>query len=282
MSDPRTNNSMLCPHCRRLISLDEPVCPYCGISNPSSWWKNNRLAAALSDPSGFVQLILYANIGLYVLSLLLNPRGSGLNFNPFDFLSPDNRSLLILGATGTVPILKLHRWWSLVAANYLHGSLLHLLFNMMAFRQLGPLVIAEFGGYRMLTIYALGGAGGFMISFLAGVSFTIGASAAVCSLIGALLYYGKSRGGAYGNALYSQIFGWAISIFVFGFLVPGINNWGHGGGMAMGAMLAYLLGYQEQRRETGGHKRLGIICLAGTALILAWAVLNSLLYLLLS
>lgn len=198
--------------------------------------------------------------------------------NPLSFLSPSHKSLLVLGSTGTVAILELHRWWSLVSANYLHGSLMHILFNMIALKQIGPLVIKEYGVYRMLAIYTLGGVFGFVLSFLAGVRFTIGASAAVCSLIGAILYYGKSRGGIYGQNLYRQIGGWAVTIFVFGLIVPGINNWGHGGGMAAGALLGLLLGYKEKRRENIRHKFLGASCVITTAIVLAWAALTSIFY----
>jgi len=217
-------------------------------------------------------------IALFILSLLLNPRGTSMGMNPFGFLSPDNRSLLLLGATGVMPIEALHRWWSLVSASYLHGSLLHLIFNLIALRQIGPLVIQEYGLARMFTIYTLGGIGGFLLSYLAGVPFTIGASAAVCALIGAALYYGKSRGGSYGQQVYHQIGGWAISIFVFGLLVPGINNWAHGGGMAAGALCGLLLGYRENRREMLSHRLLGAACAVGTILILLWAVATSVIY----
>ena len=77
-----------------------------------------------------------------------------------------------------------HRFWTLVSANYLHGSILHIFFNMAALRQLGLLVAREYGVYRMFIIYTLGGIIGFFISYLASVSWTIGASAAVCSLAG--------------------------------------------------------------------------------------------------
>ncbi len=133
----------------------------------------------------------------------------------------------------------------------------------------------------MFTIYTLGGVCGFFLSVLAGVPFTIGASASVCSLIGAILYFGKSRGGAYGEAIYSQIGGWAISIFLFGFMVPGINNWAHGGGMAAGALLGYLLGYQEHSRENSAHKYLGLSCLTLTSMVLAWTSFLGILSLLL-
>ncbi|MGV1097888.1 rhomboid family intramembrane serine protease [Thiovibrio sp. JS02] len=271
-------NSLFCPNCRRLISRDEPSCPYCGLKTPGAWWKNIALVNSLLDPDLFLKRLIGANIALYILALLLNPRSTGMHLNPFDFLSPDNRSLLLLGATGTVPIAGLHRWWSLVAANYLHGSLLHLVFNILALRQIGPLVIQEYGVFRMFSIYTLGGIAGFLLSYLAGIRFTIGASASVCALIGAAFYYGKSRGGSYGERIAEQIGGWAIGIFIFGFLVPGINNWGHGGGMAAGALCGLLLGYQEQYRERLGHKLLGGFCAVGTLLILLWATTTAVLY----
>lgn len=266
-------NSLLCPNCRRLISRDETRCPYCGLSSPASWWKGSGLKV-LGKPEHLLKTLIGINIGMFILSLLLSHRSTGMALNPFAFLAPDTRSLLLLGATGTVPIAGLHRWWSLISASYLHGSLVHILFNMLALRQLGPLVIREYGTHRMLVIYTLGGVLGYLVSYLAGVRITIGASAAVCSLIGAVLYYGKSRGGVYGQAIYSQVGGWAVSIFIFGFLVPGINNWGHGGGMAGGVMLGFLLGYLEKKRETFAHRMLGTACALATLLVLCWAILS--------
>jgi rhomboid protease GluP len=216
--------------------------------------------------------IIYTNVGLYILSLLLNIRGSSISLNPLTMLSPDSNSLLLLGATGTYPINQHGQWWTLVSANYLHGSILHILFNMFALRQVGYLVIEEYGTYRMFIIYTLGGIAGFLLSYLVGVPLTIGASAALCSLIGAVLYYGKSRGGAYGQFIFRQIGGWAVGIFLFGFLVPGINNWGHGGGMIAGAILGLLLGYQERRRENLFHKLLAGLCMIVTVAVLGWAI----------
>ena len=192
---------MLCPGCRKLISRSERQCPHCGLGKPSSWFKNNKLSASFSNPEQLVQMILYANVGMFILSILLNPGRSNFNFNPFSFLSPSNQSLFVLGSTGTVAISQMGRWWTLVSANYLHGGLLHIVFNMIALRQLGPLVCREFGTHRMFIIYTVGGVFGFFLSYLAGIRFTIGASASVCSLIGAMLFYGKNRGGEYGQAV---------------------------------------------------------------------------------
>ncbi len=274
MISSKKNNSMLCPNCRRLISRGIERCPYCDLRNPSSWWKNSFLPSKLFSAENIVHTIIYTNVVMFVLSLLLIPNHMGFHFSPFNFLSPSDSSLLLLGSTGTVPISQLGHWWSLLSANYLHGSLLHIVFNMIALNQIGPLVLQEYGKNRLIIIYTFGGVLGFILSSLVGIPFTIGASAAVCSLIGAMLFYGKHRGGAFGQAVYSQIGGWAIGIGVFGFVIPGINNWGHGGGMAAGALLGYLLGYKENKRETMSQKYLASICIVATLITLVYACLS--------
>ena len=270
--------SILCPHCSKLISVAEQTCPHCGISRPGARWKNIPVTRGLLQRDQLIKTIIYANVGMYLISLLMNPTRMGLSANPFMFLSPSNGALLLLGSTGTIPIDQGHRWWTLVSANYLHGGILHIVFNMIALYQIGPLVLREYGANRLIGLYTLGGIFGFLVSYFAGVRFTLGASAAVCSLIGASLYYGKSRGGAYGQAIYKQISGWVLVLFLFGFLVPGINNWGHGGGIVGGIILGYFLGYNERTRENLFHKSLAGVCVVLTVAVLAWAVLSSLYY----
>ena len=276
--DHPEKKSILCPNCRKLINRDEPVCPYCGLSRPGSRWKLVLPSNLLGSPSDMIQIIIYVNIAFYIFALLLNPRGLGLSANPLSFLSPSNHSLLLLGATGTLPIDRLHGWWTLLSASYLHGGLLHIVFNMLALRQLGIFVLNEYGLYRFFVIYTLTGIAGFYLSYLAGVPLTIGASASVCGLIGATLYYGKSRGGIYGQAIYRQVMGWVVGLALFGFMIPGINNWGHGGGIASGILLGFLLGYREKRTENQLHRVLAISCIVLTAGVLLWAVGQSIYY----
>jgi len=279
---PKQRLSILCPNCKKLISRDVVQCPYCGTTRPGSIFKNNKLVRGMAQEDQLIRIILYTNIAMYIISLLFNPRLTTLSFNPLHFMSPDNKSLFLLGATGAVPVNQLGRWWTLVAANYLHGGILHIAFNMIALKQLAPLVAMEYGNYRMFIIYSLSGVIGYLVSCLAGVSFTIGASAAVCGLMGAALYYGRSRGGVYGRAVYSQIAGWALTLFVFGFMVPGINNWGHGGGIVAGMLLGFLLGYRERSQERRVHRVLFSACLLVTAMVLAWVVSSTMLVHLLS
>jgi rhomboid protease GluP len=268
------NKAILCPRCGRLIGSRETVCSWCGASRANPWWKAMAWTRSFLGGDWVMQSILIVNIVFYVFSLLLT-KHHALTLNPLNLLAPGETSLLLLGATGTIPVNEMGRFWSFLSANYLHGGILHIIFNLMAFRQVAPLVSQEYGTGRMFTIYTIGGIGGYVLSYLAGVPVTIGASAAICSLIGALLYYGKSRGGTYGAEIIRVVGGWVVGLFLFGFIVPGINNWGHGGGMVSGILLGMLLGYNEKRQETAIHHFLAVFCGLATVLCLAWAAISA-------
>lgn len=270
--------SMLCPRCRNLINIDELVCSYCGIRNPGAWWKRLPAACSWLQEGTIIKALMVTNVVFFVISLMFSGKPAGMAGGMFGMLGPSNQSLVLLGATGTVPIDQLQRWWSLISASYLHGGLLHLFFNMAALHQIGYLVVREYGMHRLIVIYTLGGAAGFYLSYLAGISLTIGASASLCALVGALLYYGKNRGGFYGQMMFKQLAGWTIGLFLFGFLVPGINNWGHGGGLLGGVILGWILGYHERKRETEWHRILSMVCVAVTISTLLWALISGCYY----
>jgi rhomboid protease GluP len=271
-------NSILCPNCRKLISEDEARCPFCGIQTPGARWRNNALTRGWGSGETLIKAILYTNVGLYVFSLLLDPARIGLGLNPLGLLSPSNDILRLLGAAGTWQMSHKGAWWTLLTANYLHGSALHIILNLMALHQISPLIVQLYGPNRFFAIYTLTGVAGFWISYLVGIPLTIGASASLCGLIGAAIYYGKSRGGLFGQVIYKQIGGWALSILIFGFVVPGINNWAHIGGMSAGLLFGLLLGYQERLRENFSHRLLAGGCALATILTLLWGVLRGLNY----
>jgi rhomboid protease GluP len=268
--------SILCPNCRKLISMDETACPYCGLIRPGLHNTAGIIRKIFlgSDP---IRTIIYINIAFYVLSLLLDPRGILAGGGMFNFLSPSNQSLFLLGATGTYPVIDEHRFWTLISASFLHGGILHIGFNMMALYQLGPFVLREFGFHRFINLYIITGVCGFAASVLFGVPFTIGASASICGLIGAIIYYGKSRGGSYGEAIYKEAMGWIVGLIFFGLIFSGINNWAHGGGLLSGILLAFLMGYNDNKNESAWNKLLAYACILLTAAILIWAVISSLL-----
>lgn len=269
-------NSIFCPYCDKLISRDEPRCPYCGAAKPGARWKRiSRLVGGHLE-SRIIPALIYINIGIYLLSMVLFSGSLNL-MNPLMALSPSSNSLMLLGASGTIPIDRLGNWSSLVTASYLHGSLIHIAFNMIALKQLGALTIHTYGVRRMVMIYTLTGIAGYAASYLAGVRFTIGASAAICGLIGAMLFYGKSRGGVFGEAVFKQVSGWLVGLFIIG-LMPNINNWGHGAGILSGIVLGLILGYPEKRPDTFLDKSGAALCIVFTLLLLIHTIVSALLY----
>lgn len=226
------------------------------------------------SPSTAIKAIIYTNIFMFIASLIFSGRNIAFSLNPFYALTPSIEVLSFLGASGKIPIMKFQAWWSLITANWLHGGLLHIVFNMIALRTVAALTIKEYGIYRMFSIYTLAGAFGFLLSYLGNVYITIGASSGLCGLIGAALYFGRSRGGHWGQLVYKQTSGWVLSLAVIGFLMPNINNWSHAGGVIGGIFLGWLFGYEDKRKENFLDRILGA-ALAGLTFIL---LLKSVLY----
>src|SRR5206468_6782201 len=157
---------------------------------------------------GFVPLVIGASSTIYLLTLLMSGAELQTAAGGINFLAPSTRALLLFGMTGSYPAFQYGWWWTLLSASWLHGGLLHILFNMMAVRQLAPPTAELYGPGRTVIIYTVGGAAGFLASSMAGhylawmplpmlrgaPVITIGASASLFAMIGALLYYGHRSG----------------------------------------------------------------------------------------
>ncbi|MDZ7261156.1 MAG: rhomboid family intramembrane serine protease [candidate division KSB1 bacterium] len=268
----KKTGSIVCPACGKLVSVNADKCWNCGRRRPGLWGFAPVVQNLLG---GFVPVVTLICIVLYVVSLLLDPSTIFRSRGLFSFLSPSLRSLYVLGMTGT-EVMKYGRWWTLITAIYLHGGLLHILFNLLWIRQLGPIVEEFYGSSRLILIFTISGITGFILSNLMGISFTIGASGSIFGLLGALVYYGRTRGGAFGAAVYRQMVGWAIFLFIMGFMMPGVNNFAHGGGFVGGYLAALFLGFQESKAETFLHKllALGAVILTGIGFLLSvWTVI---------
>jgi len=235
---------------------------------------DNRSERSFLTPAFVLKAMIYVNIFMYAVSLIYSGKNMIFSLNPFYALTPSMDVLNFLGASGRLPIVKFEAWWSLITANWLHGGLLHIIFNMLALRTVAPLVIQEFGICRMFSIYTLTGMTGFLLSYVGNVYLTIGASSGLCGLIGALLFFGKSRGGTWGKLVYKQTTGWVLSLILIGFLMPNINNWSHAGGLFSGIFFGWILGYTEKRKENGFDRSLALVFLSVTLWLLARSVIN--------
>ena len=270
MSLRKTTGSIVCPNCGRLVSVTAKQCISCGRRNPGLWGYGPLLQQLLGDGS-MISLVTGACTILYVMGLLIDPsailRPQGL----LGFLSPSMQALDKLGMTGAFAMSE-GRWWTLITANYLHGGLLHIFFNMMWLRQLGVMVEHFYGSARSFVIFTVAGVVGFWASDLVNIPFTVGASGSIFGLLGALIYYGRRRGGTFGAAVYRQVGTWTLVLFAFGFLMPAVNNIAHAGGFIGGLSAAMVLGFHEIRRESSVHRltaiATGLLTLASFGLAL--------------
>lgn len=253
----RNIGAILCPKCGKLINANAEECIHCGFKNPGKKNLGSFFRNYFRKDFDVVKIITIICISFYVLSLILKPSALLKPGSIFDFLSPSMEMLYKLGMTGSYAMAQ-GRWWSLITAIYLHGNLLHILFNVLWIRQLGPAVEDLFGTSRFIVIFTVAGVLGFIVSNVLGVKFTIGASGSIFGLLGALIYYGRNRGGFFGEAIFRQFMAWAVILFLFGFMMSGVNNFAHAGGFAGGYLSAQFLGYNEKKLESDLDRNLAI------------------------
>ena len=245
MSKPR-----MCPHCRAFIDSRDKTCQYCGLDLPTTAarriLREERMRSA-GMQLGFTTLILLLiNTALFVASWILTYRFTGQSSALGGI---DGNVLLMLGGKFRISILLHDEWWRLITANFLHGGLLHLGFNSMSLFNLGPLAEQIFGTSRFLVLYLVTGSCGFLASMFWSDALSIGASAAICGLIGALYGFGRI---SFNTQLRSVSGRWIIVVAIFGLLAPNIDNAAHFGGLACGYGFAYLSGTPgaDERKET--------------------------------
>jgi len=242
------SRGVLCTNCRKLISSEEPACPHCGAKRPT------LLAGPLKALTGDLTTVIINVTGaLYVVSLAVDPSAffqieMTSIWSILGIGSPTSRGLYLLGMTGALAWTCGHVW-TLLTATFLHGSLLHIFFNLYWLRMLGPMTVSEYGPARFIVLYMLTGASGFLASNLWSNYPTIGASCAIFGLMGALIAYGRKRGGRFGDGLSQQVTAWAIAGFLISFMIPHVNNVGHFGGFVGGLVLG--AAYPADSRPAG-------------------------------
>jgi rhomboid protease GluP len=134
--------------------------------------------------------------------------------------------------------------WRLLTPALLHGSIAHIAFNMYALFAFGVGLERHFGHGRYLLLYVLGAFSGNVASFILSDANSLGASTAIFGLIGAegiFLYQNRRMfAGQFSKAIQNVIFIVAINLFLG--LSPGIDNWGHIGGLLGGLIFTWFAG----------------------------------------
>jgi len=153
----------------------------------------------------------------------------------FQFLLGD---VLIANFALFAPSVTNGQWWLLITAGFLHGSIIHLLFNVYILWVLGSQLENIVGKVKFIIIYFGSLLGGSLASYLFSPfgSYSIGASGAIFGLMGAMLVVGRKR-----NLDISQITTLVVINVVIGFVLSGIDWRAHLGGLAVGAFITWVL-----------------------------------------
>jgi rhomboid protease GluP len=274
----KTTGSVVCPSCGSLVGVNDDKCYSCGRANPGLWGFAPVLRQ-LGNDFGFVSFVIGVCSVMYLFSLLLTgPAALRPNGGIFGFLGPSQDALIVLGESGAIPVVGLGWWWTVLTAGWLHGGLLHILFNMMSLRTLGPLLVDLIGPGRTVIIYIVGGVTGFLwtslaaayvpLPFLSGAAYSVGASAAICGLLGAVLHYGRKSGS---SMIHEQAKSWAISMVIYSIL-PGIDMQAHLGGFAGGYALSAF--FNPLTKEKGDHMLIAVLLLAASAIALVYSAVQ--------
>jgi membrane associated rhomboid family serine protease len=212
-----------------------------------------RRAAGTSDDAIAVKVL----IGLNVLVFLVNlAQGASLGRN--------DGQLFFDGALFG-PAVGAGDWWRLLTAAFLHGSLIHLGFNMLLLWWVGAPIEIALGRARFIALYLVSGLAGSAGALLfAPEAVTVGSSGAIFGLLGAALVFERQRHYVLGGSALTIV---ALNL-VFTFAVPHISIGGHVGGLVGGALAGLALsGFGRRHALYGSPGAVGLAGLAGVALL---------------
>lgn len=215
------------------MSIEEPFEDYSNPPQPQPEPAPPQRQVPISLPVS-VPRVTYTIFGITVFVYLLQLLSQFLL---------DSDLLIAMGAKAN-EFIRSGQLWRFFTPMLLHGSLIHIGFNMYALNAFGGGLERRYGHGRFLLLYLLGGFAGSVFSFLFSSAYSIGASGAIFGLIGAegiFLYQNRKLfGDRVRGALNNVIFVVAINLFLG--LQPGIDNWGHMGGLMGGLIFAWFAG----------------------------------------
>jgi rhomboid protease GluP len=248
-SEPKQLRPRLCPACGTLVGATATKCHQCGANMTFSFAAASKSLGRWmpqTSPVTYVMLTICCLMyGVSIVNTLKFTGGSGLGGGLMGLGGISGDVLKRLGESrpwlGFVePPSNLAQPWRLITAIFLHGSLLHIGFNMWVLMDIGPMVEELYGSARYLFLYVITGVGGYLLS--SGVGNTsVGASGSLLGLVGVLLAATTGRRSMAAQALRSALIRWLIYIAVLGFIFRGTDNYAHFGGLATGYVLGRLM-----------------------------------------
>jgi rhomboid protease GluP len=258
----------MCPHCRAFITTKDRVCPYCNETvGPRAVERHEGgsiLGGMIPHAQFVTTMILVLNGALYLATGLYSMSSGNGNL-----INIDGETLVRFGAKYTPFIVGLGQWWRLITAGFLHGGLLHIAMNSWVLFDLGAQIEEVYGAPRMITIYFCATVGGFLASmYWSPMAPSMGASAGIMGLIGAMIALGMMHRSALGAAIRGVYIRYAVYVLLFG-LLPffSVDNAAHIGGLIAGFAVAWVAGLPRSSREVREQlwKGASYVCLGLTA-----------------
>lgn len=189
-------------------------------------------------------IIIFINVILFLLMYIF---GEGSNHIP---------TLVKFGAN--IPsLIKAGEYYRLLTSSFLHIGLIHLVVNCYAIYVIGPQIESFYGKFKYAIIYLGSAIFGSLLSLLFSNGVSAGASGAIFGLMGSLLYFGYHYRVYLDGVLKSQIIPLIILNLALGFIIPGIDNAAHIGGLIGGLLISSMLGVKY--RSTKSDKINGLI-----------------------
>ena len=261
-----------CGRCGNMVEADARRCPDCGRLWPSLFGQRRRLDAWFANDRPFSKPLGLFLIVVYLATCLVAQKRGDFVASGFFGLGPGNETMFRFGAMFTEEIAN-GEWWRPITGCLLHAGIMHILFNVLGLWRLGTLVIGAYGNARFTILLFVSGTLSFILP-MTEVRFTLGASGAVFGLIGAAIAYGYRRGGDHGQMIRGFGFQWLAYGALFGFMIPGVNNWAHGVGALTGFATAWTFDvWRLQRgRESDGARLLATFLIALTIVALVVGV----------
>ena len=262
----------MCRSCRALVDRGASTCPECGatLSTVRAPGVGRLVTNLIPGVTAATSLIMLVNGFWFVMMLMAQLKvGSG----DTSLFGGFGQELIVRFGSGLSQARVLPsgdvvggEWWRLITPIFLHGGMIHFLFNSYLLIQLGPIVEGIFGTTRYWVVYLCCGIAGSMASQLPRYVNTVGASGAIMGLIGLLLVYGYRSGGVLGQTMKSLVVRLALYSIVLSFMFN-IDHWNHIGGFVCGAGLALIVP-QGEFRSHNESRLWQLLSLAGVLLVL--------------
>ena len=206
------------------------------------------------------QALIAVNVAVFAVMYLLNLNEYFINnFSSMGYIwKPALRDGYYYKTSETIfAVEHVHR---LLTANYLHGGLMHIMFNMLALHSLGEIIENLIGKVKFFIVYTVSGIGGTILSSSMNIylkpdslNFSVGASGAVFGIAACLVVlavYRRNRGMDFIYQINYQPLVMMLGLnLVMGQMVDRIDNWGHIGGLIAGALVGLVYIAQLEKRN---------------------------------